>query len=72
MSDGYFEITGRIKELIITAGGENVPPVVIEEAIKSEIPGISNVMIVGDKKKFLSCLVTLQVEIDPGERLRQT
>ena len=33
--DGYVTVTGRIKELIITAGGENVPPVVIENEIKS-------------------------------------
>jgi len=69
MADGYFRVTGRIKELIITAGGENVPPVLIEDNIKKEVEGISNVMVVGDRRKFLSCLITLKVEIDPGERV---
>ncbi len=60
MSNGYFKITGRIKELIITAGGENVPPVLIEDIIKKELPCISNAMVIGDKKKFLSCLLVIQ------------
>ena len=59
-SKGYLRITGRIKELIITAGGENVPPLLIEDAIKEQLPCISNVMVVGDKKKFLSCLLTMK------------
>ena len=53
-------ITGRIKELIITAGGENIAPVPIEDKIKSLLPGISNVMMVGDKKKYNTCLITLR------------
>lgn len=64
-NSGFVSITGRIKELIITAGGENVPPVVIEEELKAAIPALSNVMLIGDKRKFLSALFTLQVEIDP-------
>ena len=48
-------------EVIITAGGENVPPVYVEDCIKSEVPFLSNVMLVGDKKKFLACLLTLKV-----------
>lgn len=61
---GFIKITGRIKELIITAGGENVPPVLIEEQIKLAMPGISNAMVIGDKRKFLSVILTLQVEVD--------
>eukprot|EP00118_Oscarella_pearsei_P020248 m.218798 g.218798 ORF g.218798 m.218798 type:complete len:716 (+) comp39907_c0_seq2:52-2199(+) len=62
--DGYYFITGRLKEILVTSGGENIPPVLIEEAIKAELPIISNVMVIGDKRKFLSCILTLKVIID--------
>ncbi|KAI1230499.1 hypothetical protein IHE44_0009959 [Lamprotornis superbus] len=72
--DGFLFITGRIKELIITAGGENIPPVPIEDAVKNAIPIISNAMLVGDKAKFLSMLLTLKCVVDaetgePGDDL---
>ncbi|KAJ8612261.1 hypothetical protein CTAYLR_002912 [Chrysophaeum taylorii] len=54
------KITGRIKELLITAGGENVAPVPIEDAVKSLLPQASTCVVVGDKLKFLSLLVTLK------------
>jgi len=60
---GFISITGRIKELIITAGGENVAPVLIEDAMKEAMPALSNCMVIGDKRKFLSILFCLQVEI---------
>jgi len=61
--DNFLYITGRIKELIITAGGENIPPVLIEDEIKLQLGNvISNVMLVGDRRKFLSALVTLKAK----------
>ncbi|XP_049639707.1 long-chain-fatty-acid--CoA ligase ACSBG1 [Suncus etruscus] len=63
--DGFLYITGRLKELIITAGGENVAPVPIEEAVKTEVPIISNAMLIGDQRKFLSMLLTLKCTLDP-------
>uniref|UniRef100_A0A7S3M8Z0 AMP-dependent synthetase/ligase domain-containing protein n=1 Tax=Spumella elongata TaxID=89044 RepID=A0A7S3M8Z0_9STRA len=61
---GFMKITGRIKELIITAGGENVPPVLIENEVKSALVAVSNCMVIGDKRKFLTMLVSLKVEVD--------
>ncbi|XP_077462947.1 long-chain-fatty-acid--CoA ligase ACSBG2 isoform X2 [Stigmatopora argus] len=61
---GFLFITGRIKELIITAGGENIPPVPIEDAVKEALPIISNAMVIGDKKKFLSMLLTIKCQVD--------
>uniref|UniRef100_A0A3P8WG75 Long-chain-fatty-acid--CoA ligase ACSBG2 n=1 Tax=Cynoglossus semilaevis TaxID=244447 RepID=A0A3P8WG75_CYNSE len=67
--NGFLYITGRIKELIITAGGENIPPVPIEDAVKEVVPLISNAMLIGDRKKFLSMLLTVkcQVNAESGE-----
>jgi len=62
--DGFYTITGRIKEILITAGGENVPPFIIEDMVKKELPCLSNVVLIGDRRKFLSCLVTIRVEVD--------
>ena len=50
-----------ISELIITSGGENIPPVLIENSIKKELPFLSNVFVIGDHRKYLTCLVTLKV-----------
>lgn len=61
---GFILITGRIKEILITAGGENVAPVLIEENIKAELPCISQAMVVGDRRKYLSVLLTLKTEVE--------
>ena len=64
-ADGFVKITGRLKELIVTAGGENVSPVPIENKIIELCPMIANCVVVGDKRKFLSCLISLKTEVDP-------
>lgn len=66
---GFMKITGRIKELIITAGGENVPPVLIENEMKAAMLAISNVMVIGDQRKYLSMLVSLKTEVDKDSHL---
>jgi long-chain-fatty-acid--CoA ligase ACSBG len=69
-AEGMFRITGRYKELIIGAGGENIAPVPIEDEIKRLCPIISNFIMIGDKRKFNAALVTLQAEgatgVQPG------
>ncbi|XP_054178226.1 long-chain-fatty-acid--CoA ligase ACSBG2 isoform X3 [Homo sapiens] len=61
---GFLYVTGHIKEILITAGGENVPPIPVETLVKKKIPIISNAMLVGDKLKFLSMLLTLKCEMN--------
>lgn len=56
--NGMLYITGRIKELLITSGGENVAPVPIEERLKASLPALSNVVLIGDKRKFFVILCT--------------
>lgn len=71
--EGMFKITGRYKELIIGAGGENVAPVPMEDFLKTheETPGkrygISDAMMVGDKRKYNVVLLTLQTKGYTGE-----
>merc|ERR1712137_694731 len=60
--DGFTFITGRIKEMIITGGGENCAPVLLESAIKERLPALSNVVMIGDKQKYLIALMTLKLE----------
>lgn len=65
-SNGFIKITGRIKELIITAGGENIAPVPLEDTFKSFLPCCSNVMLVGEGRRFISALITFKVVLDMG------
>merc|ERR1712232_671748 len=66
-TQGMLKITGRYKELIIGAGGENIAPVPVEDNIKLLCPALSNVMMVGDNRKYNVALVTLQAEGSTGE-----
>jgi long-chain-fatty-acid--CoA ligase ACSBG len=61
---GFMRITGRKKELIIGSGGENVAPVLIENAMKAAMLAASNVMVVGDRRKYLVQLVSLKTVPD--------
>lgn len=60
--DGYLKITDRKKDIIVTAGGKNVAPQNIENLLKASSPLISQVMIYGDKRKYLVAIVTLEPE----------
>ncbi|MBW2454357.1 MAG: long-chain fatty acid--CoA ligase [Deltaproteobacteria bacterium] len=62
--DGFMSITGRKKDLIITAGGKNVAPVEIEHHLKA-IPGVGQAVVVGDRQRFLSALLVLDEEALP-------
>jgi len=61
---GFLFITGRIKELIITAGGENIAPLIIEDNFREACPPCSNIMVIGENAKFLCAFITFKVDID--------
>lgn len=61
---GFIHITGRIKDLIITAGGENIPPILIEEHILKHISIVSNCLVIGDRRNFLTALLTIKTILD--------
>ncbi|WP_378146119.1 AMP-dependent synthetase/ligase [Cnuibacter sp. UC19_7] len=63
-ADGFLTITGRKKEIIVTAGGKNVAPAALEDPIRSN-PLVGQVVVVGDKRPFISALVTLDTEMLP-------
>ena len=63
--DGYLKITGRKKELIVTAGGKNVSPAVLEDRLRAH-PLVSQCMVVGDNQPFIAALVTVDEEAFPG------
>lgn len=62
--DGFLRITGRKKEIIVTAGGKNVVPATLEDSLRSH-PLISQCMVVGDQQRFISALLTLDSEMLP-------
>ncbi|WP_433507388.1 AMP-dependent synthetase/ligase [Pseudonocardia halophobica] len=66
---GYLTITGRKKEILVTAGGKNVAPAVLEDRLRAH-PLVGQCMVVGDGKPFIGALVTVDPEALPGWRER--
>ena len=62
---GFLRITGRKKEILVTAGGKNVAPAVLEDRLRAH-PLVSQCMVVGDQKPFIACLITLDPEALPA------
>ncbi len=67
--DGFLTIIGRKKELIVTAGGKNVAPAVLEDQLRSH-PLISQALVVGDAKPFIGALITIDPEAFAGWKER--
>jgi long-chain acyl-CoA synthetase len=59
--EGFLSVTGRKKELIVTAGGKNVAPAVLEDRLRAH-PLVSQCMVIGDGRPYIACLVTLDAE----------
>ncbi len=64
-ADGYVTITGRKKEIIVTAGGKNVAPALLEDRLRGH-PLVSQAVVVGDQRPFIGALLTLDPEMLPG------
>jgi long-chain acyl-CoA synthetase len=62
--DGFLSITGRKKEIIVTAGGKNVAPAVIEDRLRAHWL-VSQCMVVGDNKPYIGCVITIDREALP-------
>ncbi|MGX1806896.1 AMP-dependent synthetase/ligase [Nocardia sp. NPDC055321] len=66
---GFISITGRKKEILVTAGGKNVSPAMLEDSLRQH-PLISQVMVVGDGQPFIGALITIDQEALPGWKER--
>ena len=66
---GFLRITGRKKELIVTAGGKNVAPAVLEDRLRAH-PLVGQCLVIGDQKPFIAALVTIDPEALPAWRER--
>ncbi len=63
--DGFLWLSGRLKEVLITSGGKNIYPVPVEENVKKAMQSfISQVVVIGDQRKYLVCLITLLTKVD--------
>jgi len=69
--DGFLTITGRKKEIIVTAGGKNVAPAVLEDQLRAH-PLISQAMVVGDARPFVGALITIDPEAFEGWKERNS
>lgn len=69
--DGFLTITGRKKEIIVTAGGKNVAPALMEDQLRAH-PLISQAMVVGDAKPFVGALITIDPEAFDGWKQRNS
>ncbi len=63
--DGYLTVTGRKKDLIVTAGGKNVAPAVLEDRLRAH-PLVGQCMVVGDRQPFIAALVTIDEDAWPA------
>jgi long-chain acyl-CoA synthetase len=68
-ADGFLTITGRKKEIIVTAGGKNVAPAVLEDRLRAH-PLVSQCLVVGDQQPFVAVLVTIDEEAFAGWKAR--
>ena len=69
--DGFLTITGRKKEIIVTAGGKNVAPAILEDQLRAH-PLISQAMVVGDARPFVGALITIDPEAFEGWKQRNS
>jgi long-chain acyl-CoA synthetase len=63
--DGYLTITDRLKDILVTAGGKNVAPQNLENALKTHAV-ISQALVVGDRRPYIAALITLSEDVDPN------
>jgi long-chain acyl-CoA synthetase len=63
--DGYLTITDRLKDILVTAGGKNVAPQNLENALKTHAV-ISQALVIGDRRPYVAALITLSEDVDPS------
>jgi long-chain acyl-CoA synthetase len=68
--DGFLTITDRKKDILVTAGGKNVAPQNLENALKTS-PFVSQALVVGDRRPYVAALITLAEDVDPDEARTQ-